>query len=248
MTQTWDPEGYRKHTGFVSDLGQPLVDLLAPRPGDHVLDLGCGDGELTQKLVEAGARVLGIDSSAEQAAAARERGLDARVMDARDLDFQGEFDAVLSNAALHWMTDLETVFRGVSAALKPGGRFVGEMGGRGNVAAICDALLAALDRRGIDGRALFPWVFPDPDELGTLLTGAGFRISSLELFERPTPLPTGIEGWLETMAGSFLSAVPEADRPAFIEDVAERLETKLRGADGVWFADYVRLRFAAIRA
>jgi len=245
--QSWDPETYQRNAGFVSELGTPLIARLDPRPGERILDLGCGDGVLTERLAESGAEVVGVDASREQVEAARQRGLDARVMDGRALTFKQEFDAVFSNAALHWMSEPAAVLRNVHAALKPKGRFIGEMGGQGNVATISDALVAALARRGIDGKALSPWFFPDVDEYTRLMEEAGFRVAEIGLFVRPTPLPTGIEGWLETMARTFLEAVAPAERQAYLEEVITDLEPELRDAEGQWTADYVRLRFAAFR-
>jgi len=152
--QRWDPQTYAQHARFVSDLGSPVVDLIAPRPGERILDLGCGDGALTEKLVAAGASVVAVDASAEQVAGARARGLDARVARGEALPFVSEFDAVFSNAALHWMREAAAVISSVHRALRPGGRFVAEMGGAGNVAAIRSALVSALGHRGIDGTAL----------------------------------------------------------------------------------------------
>ncbi len=245
--QSWDPEGYQNNAGFVSTLGEPLIDLLQPAVGERVLDLGCGDGTLSAKLVATGVEVIGVDSSPPQVAAARARGLEALVEDARRLGFNCEFDAVFSNAALHWVRDPAAVADGVFAALKPGGRFVGELGGKGNVALICRALLDVLAQRGIDGEAVFPWYFPGVDDYTAVLSGAGFRVAHMELFERPTPLPTGMRGWLETMAGPFLAAVAETDREAFLDEVVEALGPDLCDGDGSWTADYVRLRFAAFR-
>ena len=158
--QHWDPERYARNARFVADLGVVLLDLLRPRPGERILDLGCGDGVLTEKIAAAGARVTAVDSSPEQIAAARARGLDSHVADGQALTFRSEFDAVFSNAAMHWMRDAEAVIDGVWQALVPGGRFVGEFGGAGNVARIQAALIAALDRRGLDGRSADPWYFP----------------------------------------------------------------------------------------
>jgi len=147
--QRWDARKYAEHARFVAELGLPAVELLAPRPGEHILDLGCGDGVLTAQLARTGAAVVGIDSSPELVAAARAAGIDARFMDARQMAFEGEFDAVFSNAALHWVLEPEQVVRGVKRALRPHGRFVGEFGGHGNVAAIRTALAAVLQAHGL---------------------------------------------------------------------------------------------------
>ncbi len=219
--QTWNPETYARNARFVSDLGMPVVELLAPQPGERILDLGCGDGALTAKLVALGCEVVGVDSSPEQVAAAVRLGLDARVMDGHALDFDGEFDAVFSNAALHWMRRPDDVIAGVARALRPGGRFVGECGGAGNIQAIVTALFAAMRRRGIDPERLSPWYYPGPEEYRGRLEAHGFRVRSIALFPRPTPQPGDISGWLETFAGAFLSAVPE-DAPARVRRGAAR--------------------------
>src|SRR6266851_4421151 len=161
VDQRWDPGRYQQHAGFVAVLGAPLFDMLGPKPGERILDLGCGDGALTEKIA-AVATVVAVDASADQIKAARARGLDARVMDGSALAFEIEFDAVFSNAALHWMRDPDAVIAGVWRALKPGGRFVGECGGAGNVATVRGALVAVLARRGIDGDAASPWYFSRP--------------------------------------------------------------------------------------
>lgn len=243
--QHWDPQRYNRNAGFVAELGTPLLDLLQLRAGERVLDLGCGEGALTAKLVDAGAEVIGVDASAEQVAAAKARGLDARVMSGEALEFDGDFDAVLSNAALHWMLKPDAVLQGVAKALKPGGRFVAEMGGHGNVGAILDALWAALEARGLDGRRINPWYFPTPDAYQAKLEAAGFSVDSIALIPRPTPLPGAIGGWLETFAEAFLKQVPPAERDDLIDAVAERLRPRLCDSEGNWTADYVRLRFAA---
>ncbi len=243
--QTWDPERYARCARFVTDLGMPVVHLLAPRPGERILDLGCGDGVLAAKLAEMGCKVIGVDASEMQVAAARKLGVDARVMAGEALQFRDEFDAVFSNAALHWMRRPEEVIAGVWHALRRGGRFVAEMGGHGNVEMIQAALVDALDRRGINGESFVPWFFPTIEDYSARLRKAGFVVSYISLFPRPTPLPGDVTSWLESFAEDFLSALPAAERPAYIEAVREALRPKLCDANGNWTADYVRLRFAA---
>jgi trans-aconitate methyltransferase len=246
--QSWDPDSYARNARFVSDLGAPVVELLAPRPGERILDLGCGDGALTRKLVEVGCDVVGVDSSAAQIDAARRLGLDARVADGAQLSFDADFDAVFSNAAIHWMKPPDAVIDGVWRALRPGGRFVGEFGGHGCVETVKRALVAALKRRGIDGDALNPWYFPTVEDYSERLKRRSFTISYIALIPRPTPLPTEITGWLKTFAQSFMTPIAGDDRAAFLDEVREMLRPDLCGADGKWFADYVRLRFATYKA
>lgn len=244
--QRWDADAYARNGRFVASLGASLLDWLAPQAGERVLDLGCGDGVLTQRLADAGCVVVGADASEALVAAARQRGLDARLVDGHALAFHGEFDAVFSNAALHWMKrDPAAVIAGVYAALRPGGRFVAEMGGAGNVAAIRRALHQALTRRGLDANEADPWYFPDVPEYRALLQAAGFHVARIERYERPTPLPGDVGGWLTTFAQPFLDCVPAAEQAAFIDEVRDTLQPRLRGADGTWTADYVRLRFTA---
>ena len=245
--QTWNPEAYARNAGFVAQLGEPLIDLLAPQPGERVLDLGCGDGVLTEKLATAGCIVVGVDGSPEQIAAARAKGLDARVADGHNLPFDGEFDAVFSNAALHWMREPDRVIAAVARAIKPGGRFVGEMGGAGNIASVWAALVDTLARRGIDAAAFNPWYFPTAEEYHARLEAGGFVVKSITLFPRPTTLPGDISGWLETFGGTFLSPMDAATRAQIIDELRETLRPALLTPEGVWIVDYVRLRFSASR-
>ncbi|HXN87424.1 MAG TPA: class I SAM-dependent methyltransferase [Candidatus Binataceae bacterium] len=244
-SQTWDPDRYAANARFVSDLGGPVFELLAPKAGERILDLGCGDGALTAKLLGAGCEVVAVDASPAQIKGARRLGLDARVMDGQHLTFENEFDAVFSNAALHWMRRADDVIAGVRRALKPRGRFVGEFGGHRCVEKIRTALVDALNRRGIDGEGAVPWYFPTTEDYSTRLARARFKPTYIALIPRPTPLPGDITGWLETFTESFTTALPVADRPAFIVEVREVLRPQLCDASGQWTADYVRLRFAA---
>lgn len=245
--QSWDPDRYARVARFVADLGMPVVDLLAPKPGERILDLGCGDGALTKKLADMGVLVVGVDSSAEQIAVAQRLGLDARVVDGENLRLPPAFDAVFSNAALHWMKKPDAVIAGVWRALKPGGRFVGEMGGAGNVAACRAALTAAVARRGIDPAPLNPWYFPTAEEYADKLRAAGFTVRHIEVFPRPTPLPTRLADWFDTFGEAFLAAVPPSERAAVKAEAEAAAAPMLKKPDGSWFADYVRLRFAAVK-
>lgn len=244
-TQSWNPERYAHNAPYVAELGMPVVELLDPQPSERILDLGCGDGVLTEKLVAIGCEVVGIDASAEQIEGAKARGLDAHVMDAQTLSFENEFEAVFSNAVLHWVKQPNEVIAGVWRALKPGGRFVGEFGGQGNVETIKTALYQALERRGIEAEAANPWFFPSPEDYRQRLEAQGFVVSYIALIPRPTSLPGDIIPWLETFAESYTTAVPVAERMEFINEVQETLRPKLSDSQGQWTADYVRLRFAA---
>ena len=218
---------------------------MAARPGERVLDLGCGDGRLSRRIGETGAAVIGVDGASGMVDAARDLGIDAQVMDGQALTFHGEFDAVFSNAALHWMIDADAVIAGVRRALKPGGRFVAEFGGGGNVKQVVAALVAALDRRGLQGRAFIPWYFPTDGEYSERLEAGGFAVDSIALIPRPTPLPGVIGDWLDTFAESFLFAVPEPERDDLKAEVVRALRPTLCDDDGQWFVDYVRLRVTA---
>ncbi|MCU1384571.1 MAG: Methyltransferase type 11 [Acidobacteria bacterium] len=247
-TQHWDPDTYARNARFVSDLGAGVFALLAPQPGERVLDLGCGDGALTEKLVASGCRVTAVDSSAKQIGAARARGLDARRARAETLPFQEEFDAVFSNAVLHWIPDARAVIACVHRALKPGGRFVAELGGAGCVETVRLALIAAAGRRGLDGAALDPWFFPTGEAYRALLEAQGFVVRTIELFPRPTLLPGDITDWLETFAQPFLGAVAPGDRAGFIQEVRAAVAPALLDPIHGWTADYIRLRFDAHKA
>ncbi|HUF54972.1 MAG TPA: class I SAM-dependent methyltransferase [Thermohalobaculum sp.] len=242
----WSAAAYAEDARFVSDLGAPLLALLGPVEGRDVLDLGCGDGALTLRLVEAGARVVGVDASADMVEAARARGLDARQADGAALPFEVAFDAVFSNAALHWMPRPDPVIEGVGRALRPGGRFVAELGGMGNVAAIRTALIAVLaEDHDICTDLSDIWYFPTAGEHAARLERAGFAVEEMALIPRPTPVAAGMEAWLSALAAPVLAMVPEDARPAVARRVAELLAPALRDASGQWWADYVRLRFCA---
>ncbi len=239
----WDPAGYARHARFVSELGAGVLAWLDSRSGELILDLGCGDGELTAKIAASGADVIGVDSSPRMVEATRARGIEAVIMPGEALTFQADFDAVFSNAALHWMRDIDAVLDGVWRALRPGGRFIGEFGAHGNIAAIMVALQAVLGKRGQQIES--PWYYPTADEFRAALEKHGFTADRIEVFGRPTPLPTGMTGWLETFAFPILAQVQEGERAELIGESTDLLAPVLRDSGGCWTADYVRLRFAA---
>ena len=247
--QEWKADNYAHHAHFVPALGAPVLELLKPQAGERILDLGCGDGVLTEKIEATGATVVGADAAPDMVAAARRRGLDARVMDGGRLEFTAEFDAVFSNAALHWMKhERDAVIAGVHRALKPGGRFVAEMGGHGCVAAITVAIIAVLERHSInDVAASIPWYFPTVDDYRARLERGGFKVDYIELIPRPTPLPTNMAGWLELFTQPLLNLLPAAQRAGAVAEVVEMLRPVLCDDQGRWTGDYIRLRFAARR-
>lgn len=245
----WSASDYAANAGFVPALGAPVLALLEPKPGEAILDLGCGDGVLTEKIVGAGAQVTGIDASEDMVTAARERGLQAHVADAQALAFDRQFDAVFSNAALHWMLDTHAVAAGVFRALLPGGRFVGEMGGEGNIATLRGAIRSELIDRGYALPDRDAQWYPGTDEFRRVYEGAGFEDVQATIIPRETDLPHGIAAWVMTFRAGWLdiAGVPDEERAGIVAAVERRLEGKLRRPDGSWFADYVRLRFTMRR-
>jgi len=245
----WDAKLYDGKHSFVWKHGASLVELLAPRPGECILDLGCGTGHLTAQIAATGAAVLGIDSAPPMVEEARANfpDLGFEVHDARQLAFADEFDAVFSNAVLHWIVEAESVVQGVVRALRPGGRFVAEFGGQRNVQSILAALLAGLRALGVEG-SVSPWYYPSVGEYTGLLERAGLEVTFATLFDRPTPLEgaDGLRRWIEMFGGRFLERVPLDRREEFFCGVEAALRPLL-WRDGAWFADYRRLRVVAWR-
>jgi SAM-dependent methyltransferase len=236
-TSKWDAADYARVGGFVAELGGAALDLLDPRPGERILDVGCGEGTLTKRIIERGATVLGIDSSPEMIAAARERGVDALLLAAEDMQFFAQFDAAFSNATLHWVLHKEQAARAIFRALKPGGRFAGEMGGEGNLRKLREALDEELIIRGyLPPLEASNW-YASPEDFAAVYEAAGFGEIDARLIERPTPIEHGIAQWVTTFRKGWLdrAGVPEEERGEIGTAVADRVGSNV--------ADYVRLRF-----
>ncbi|MBA3527088.1 MAG: methyltransferase domain-containing protein [Pseudomonadota bacterium] len=236
-TSDWDAAEYARVGGFVAELGAAALDLLDPQPGEHILDIGCGDGALSEKIVQRGAAVVGIDNSISMIGAAKARGLDARYMDAADLRFSEAFDAVFSNATLHWVLDKERAARAIWFALKHGGRFAGEMGGHGNLAKLREALDDVLVTRGFGPPTYAANWYPEVEEFVAVYEQVGFKEVDARLIQRPTPLEHGVAAWVTTFRKGWLdrAEVPQEERADIAAAVADRVGSNV--------ADYVRLRF-----
>lgn len=243
----WNADRYVKNAAFVSTYGSAVAELLGDISGQRVLDLGSGDGRLTLELVEKGASVVGIDASSSMIDSCREKGLDAEVLDALEMSYVEEFDSVFTNATLHWIPNHPLLASVVFRSLKSGGQFVGEFGGHGNVAAINTAIRGVLARHGLDWHGKKPVTYPSVQMFKSVLEGAGFEVPYMELIPRPTPLPTGIRGWLETFGSSFFEDVSDSIRVELVREVEELLAPALRDEFGNWTADYIRLRFKSFK-
>ena len=236
-TSRWDADDYARVGGFVAELGMAALDLLDPKPGERILDVGCGEGALSLKIIDRGAEVVGIDDSLEMVEAARAKGIHAELLDAADMDFDREFDAAFSNAALHWMLDRQKVAAAIFRALRLGGRFAGEMGGEGNLLALREALDEELVIRGYPPPSEASNWYPSAQEFAGVYETAGFEQVDARLIDRPTELEHGIAAWVTTFRKGWLdrAGVPEDERAEIGTAVAERV--------GTTQADYVRLRF-----
>jgi len=247
----WDARLYDSKHSFVSEFGAELVEVLAPQRGECILDLGCGTGYLTDKISNNEAEVVGIDSAPTMIEQARANycNLKFEVADGRSLQFKEQFDGVFSNAVLHWITEPEKVVAGVWQALKPGGRFVAEFGGKGNIKLIVSALNNAIQAAGYPAINLNPWYFPSIGEYGTLLEKQGLQLIYAILFDRPTPLEdgeNGIRNWIKMFASSFFKDIPVDQQASILANIENQLRPNLY-RNSTWYADYRRIRIIAIK-
>jgi trans-aconitate methyltransferase len=247
----WNSALYDEKHSFVWKLAEGVLELLDAKPGERILDLGCGTGHLTAKIAEAGAHVVGVDRSPEMIRQAREKypALRFEVMDASELTLGGAFDAVFSNATLHWIKQPERVIAGISKLLRPGGRFAAEFGGKGNTSELVKAVVRVWKKLGLPGPSPHPWYYPSVAEYAGLLEKNGFEVTYAILFDRPTPLDDGERGlrnWLEMFGASLVESLPEAKRGRLKEEIEEQLRPLLF-LDGRWVMDYRRLRIVAKR-
>ncbi|SFD61557.1 Trans-aconitate methyltransferase [Paenibacillus catalpae] len=251
-TQAWNPGTYDAQLGFVSKLGKGILDWLNPKEGESILDLGCGTGDLAAEITGYGATVTGMDQSEAMIISARNKYPDIHFLvgDGEQFSFDAPFDAIFSNAALHWMKNAAGVIESVREALKSGGRFVAEFGGKGNVDTFVQAFYEVMPRYSINPAERNPWFFPSIGEYTSLLEQHGFRVQIAEHFDRPTPLPEGERGvmhWLEGFGDAFFKGLDDAERQAAKQEVFETAKQKLQAVNGVYQADYRRIRIAAVK-
>jgi trans-aconitate methyltransferase len=245
LSNYWDSSLYQDKHSFVWQYGENLLELLNSKPGECILDLGCGTGQLTEKISLTGAEVMGVDGAFEMIEKARKNypHLKFDVADARNFQVEKLFDAVFSNAVLHWIREPDAVIACIHQALKPGGRFVAEFGGKGNVEAITQALDRAL------GGTPNPWYFPSIGDYATRLEQQGFDVKYALLFPRPTPLEgdAGIANWIQMFASAWMVELSAEDQIQVIRAVEEDLKPILY-REGTWMADYCRIRIVAFKA
>ncbi|WP_374949071.1 class I SAM-dependent methyltransferase [Mucilaginibacter sp.] len=248
----WNADLYDDKHSFVFQYGENVLELLGVKSGEHILDLGCGTGYLTSEICKQGGVVTGIDASADMIAKARDSypDIDFVVADATAFSFEEPFDAVFSNATLHWIKDADAAIKQIYDALKPGGRFVAEMGGKGNMHHMVAATKQVLANYGYDKvDENNPWYFPSPAQYAARLEQQGFRVTYMAHFDRKTLLQDGRHGvakWLRMFGPSFFTAVPENALPEILDEITGLLEPHYND-NGQWYTDYVRLRFIAIK-
>jgi len=244
-TNDWNAKKYNKHADFVSALGMPVVELLNPQKGEKILDLGCGDGTLALELEKFGAEVVAVDLSEDMVAKSKEKGLNAHVMSATELVYENQFDAIFSNAVLHWVKESQLAVKKIHKALKNNGRFVAEFGGYGNIQHIRLAMKEVFSKHKEYGEFVDPWYFPTVTEYQEILESVGFKVEQIELIPRPTPIDD-IANWLDIFANGIASNLTDAQKIEFKHEVKAILKDKIYTTEEGWVADYVRLRVRGV--
>ncbi len=245
-TNQWNPKTYNKHTAFVSQLALPVVDLLEPKEGEKILDIGCGDGTLAVEIEHRGAKVIGIDMSAEMVEACRDNGIEAYIGSVTDLPYDNMFDALFSNAMLHWVKDARGAVQNIAKVLKNGGKFICEFGGEGNAYHLVSAMEEVFANHPEFGVFNNPWYFPSVEEYRALLESEGFRVEYIEIIPRPTPMDD-IANWLDIFANGVTLHLSSEQYEVFKEEVTEILKKKIYSGEEGWMLDYRRLRVKAIK-
>lgn len=248
---TWDAFLYDSKHSFISNLGTRLIELLAPIKGEKILDLGCGTGDLANTLYNDGVNIIGVDKSANmiEQAIRKYPQIEFRVQDAITLDYKDEFDAVFSNATLHWVQPANLALQGIYKSLKQGGRFIAEFGGKGNVEMITNEIIYQIRNSGSAfSQEQFPWYFPSIAEYSTLMEATGFRLTFAQHFDRPTKLEgsNGLKNWINMFGSQFFDGIPEHVKSQIINNVDINLRDCLY-KDSNWFADYKRIRIVGVK-
>ncbi len=245
-TNNWNADKYNKHADFVSNLATPVVDLLNPIENEKILDLGCGDGTLAVEIKKFNIKVIAVDLSKSMVKKTKEKNIEAYVMSATELNFNNEFDAVFSNAVLHWVKDSKIAINKINTSLKNNGRFIAEFGGYGNIKFLTDAMQKVFNNHQEYGVFNNPWYFPSDKDYKKLLEDNGFKVEYIELIPRPTSIDD-ISNWLDIFANGIVSHLTNEQQLNFKQEVREILKPKIYTEKNGWVADYVRLRFKAIK-
>ncbi|MCM3570263.1 trans-aconitate 2-methyltransferase [Neobacillus mesonae] len=248
---TWDANLYDTKHSFVSKYANSIVELLAPKHGEKILDLGCGTGDLANIIYEYGADIIGVDKSETmiEQASSKYPHIQFMVQDAVSLDFHSKFDAVFSNAALHWVLPANKALNGIYQSLKSGGRFVAEFGGKGNVQTITNEMIQQIKEKGLEFKnEQFPWFYPSIAEYSTLMEKVGFRVTFAQHFDRPTQLEgdDGLKNWIDMFASHFFNGIPKNTKNEIIVNIENNLKNTLY-KDGHWIADYKRIRVVGMK-
>lgn len=247
----WNANLYDIKHSFVSTYGNSLAELLAPKEGEKILDLGCGTGDLANKLFEYGVEVIGVDNSGNMVKQAIQKypHIPFKVQDATNLDYHNEFDAVFSNATLHWVQPANQALKGIYQSLKKGGRFVAEFGGKGNVQTITDEIIQQIKEAGFDFKEEhFPWFYPSIAEYANLMEEAGFRVTFAQHFDRPTPLDgdNGLKNWIDMFGNHMFNGISEHSKNEIVTKVENNLKEILY-KESHWITDYKRIRVIGVK-